>query len=78
MRGPSTGAEFLVELLNSEVTTKLPDEMSTVLGGFVMLKGRLIAAIVQHVNPPFATFFTEFSQFSVQIHPDTSDIKLAE
>ena len=78
MCGLSAGAEFLVELLNAEVTTKLPDEMSTVLEGFVMLKGRLIAAVFQHVNPPFATFLTEFSQFSVQIHPDTTDIKLAE
>jgi hypothetical protein len=78
MHGRSGGDEFLVELLNAEVTTKLPDEMSTVLGGFVMLKGRLIAAVLQHVNPPFATFLTEFSQFSVQIHPDTLDIELTE
>jgi len=78
MHGPSFGDESLVVLLNAEVTTKLPDEMSTVLDGFIMLKGRLIEAVIQHVNPPFATFLTEFSHFSVQIHPDTSDIELAE
>lgn len=78
IRGLITGDEFLVELLKAEVTTKLPDEMSAVLGGFVTLKGRLIAAVLQHYNPPFVVLLTEFGKFSVQIHPDTSDIELAD
>lgn len=47
--------------------------MSSVLGGFVMLKGRVIAAVAQLSTPPFITLLAEGTQFRVHFYPDTSD-----
>lgn len=70
--------EFLVELLDIKVVTRFGAEMSTVLSGFIKFKGRVLTAVIQAVNLPFATFSVASSELKVLIAPDTLDVEFAE
>ncbi|EPE27907.1 hypothetical protein GLAREA_04698 [Glarea lozoyensis ATCC 20868] len=71
----SAGGEALAQLVDIDVTTKFPDEMSAVLDGFVLLKCRAIPATIQKY-PESAidvSFCTEAGKFNVRILFDTLD-----
>lgn len=76
--GVSARSESLVELVKSAVETRTSDRMSTIIGASVMLKARVIPAICQLVNMPFATFLAPAGKFKVQIFPDAMDMKFIE
>ena len=76
--GVSAQAESLVELVKSAVETRTSDRMSTIIDASAVLKARVIPAICQLVNMPFATFQAPAGQFMVQIYPDTMDVKFIE
>ena len=76
--GFSADVEFLVELVTAKVTTIALDEMSAVLSGVAVLKGRLVSAVCRAVELPPATFLTEHGHFESHFYPDSSQVKLVE
>jgi hypothetical protein len=70
--------ESLAEVMDIEVATKISDEMSKILKGFVVLKCRALAASMEYAlskseSPPPATFLTDVTQFEERVCPDILD-----